>query len=480
MHMASEEGSKLWGGRFSGKVDPEMDKFNASIGFDKRMWKEDIIGSQAYVKAIEKVGLVDNEEMKEILSGLEKVKEEWSKGEFAIHPSDEDVHTANERRLKEIIGSVGGKLHTGRSRNDQRNDFISCNLVRPSRCKASECYCFISILTIAKLWLKNEIKTLHSLLVDLIKAFITRAKVEIDVLMPGYTHMQINHIFNEHIKDKVQEANKCLYVIRCLRKEGYQQSDVDYVFRSIVLSKLTGAIAGNPFNVDRQFLAKELNFSSVTANSMDAVGDRDYIIEFLFWASLLSTHLSRWAEDLILYSTKEFGFVSLSDAYSTGSSLMPQKKNADSLELIRGKAGRIFGRFAGMQMTLKGIPSSYNKDLQLHKDNMVAALSPDMLATDLAYYLARKGVPFREAHSLSGTAVQAAENKSCPLNMLTVEDLKEISPLFEADVTYVWDYEHSVEQYVAEGGTAKSSVQDQINKLQEWLNCYRESDQPSL
>jgi len=241
---------------------------------------------------------------------------------------------------------------------------------------------------------------------------------------------------------------------------------------------------------------------------MDAVGDRDYIIEFLFWASLLSTHLSRWAEDLILYSTKEFGFVSLSDAYSTGSSLMPQKKNADSLELIRGKAGRIFGRFAGMQMTLKGIPSSYNKDLQedkeplfdvcdtlqgllkvstgtlitllLHKDNMVAALSPDMLATDLAYYLARKGVPFREAHSLSGTAVQAAENKSCPLNMLTVEDLKEISPLFEADVTYVWDYEHSVEQYVAEGGTAKSSVQDQINKLQEWLNCYRESDQPSL
>ncbi|XP_067038735.1 argininosuccinate lyase-like [Acropora muricata] len=473
MHMASEEGSKLWGGRFSGKVDPEMDKFNASIGFDKRMWKEDIIGSQAYVKAIEKVGLVDNEEMKEILSGLEKVKEEWSKGEFAIHPSDEDVHTANERRLKEIIGSVGGKLHTGRSRNDQAQ-------------------------VDARLWLKNEIKTLHSLLVDLIKAFITRAKVEIDVLMPGYTHMQR--------AQPIRWSHWLLSYSWALKRDADR---LDELRKRVDVNPLgSGAIAGNPFNVDRQFLAKELNFSSVTANSMDAVGDRDYIIEFLFWASLLSTHLSRWAEDLILYSTKEFGFVSLSDAYSTGSSLMPQKKNADSLELIRGKAGRIFGRFAGMQMTLKGIPSSYNKDLQedkeplfdvcdtlqgllkvatgtlitllLHKDNMAAALSPDMLATDLAYYLARKGVPFREAHSLSGTAVQAAENKSCSLNMLTVEDLKEISPLFEADVTYVWDYEHSVEQYVAEGGTAKSSVQDQINKLQEWLNCYRESDQPSL
>ncbi|XP_015752008.1 PREDICTED: argininosuccinate lyase-like [Acropora digitifera] len=462
MHMASEEGSKLWGGRFSGKVDPEMDKFNASIGFDKRMWKEDIIGSQAYVKAIEKVGLVDNEEMKEILSGLEKVKEEWSKGEFAIHPSDEDVHTANERRLKEIIGSVGGKLHTGRSRNDQAQ-------------------------VDARLWLKSEIKTLRSLLVDLIKAFITRAKVEIDVLMPGYTHMQR--------AQPIRWSHWLLSYSWSLKRDADR---LDELRKRVDVNPLgSGAIAGNPFNVDRQFLAKELNFSSVTANSMDAVGDRDYIIEFLFWASLLSTHLSRWAEDLILYSTKEFGFVSISDAYSTGSSLMPQKKNADSLELIRGKAGRIFGRLAGMQMTLKGIPSSYNKDLQvghfyrfwncqfsqiskLHKDNMVAALSPDMLATDLAYYLARKGVPFREAHSLSGSAVQAAENKSCPLNMLTVEDLKEISPLFEADVTYVWDYEHSVEQYVAEGGTAKSSVQDQINKLQEWLNCYRESDQPSL
>lgn len=236
---------------------------------------------------------------------------------------------------------------------------------------------------------------------------------------------------------------------------------------------------------------------------MDAVGDRDYIVEFLFWASLLSTHLSRWAEDMILYSTKEFGFISLSDAYSTGSSLMPQKKNADSLELIRGKSGRIFGRCAGMQMTLKGIPSTYNKDLQedkeplfdvcdtlrgllqvatgtlltlkIHKDKMLAALSPDMLATDLAYYLVRKGVPFREAHCLSGETVQVAEAKGCLLNELTLDDLKKVSPLFDKDVNEVWDYEHSVEQYSAEGGTGKSSVGGQINKLQQWMDYYGEN-----
>ncbi|KAJ7392597.1 hypothetical protein OS493_010248 [Desmophyllum pertusum] len=270
----------------------------------------------------------------------------------------------------------------------------------------------------------------------------------------------------------------------------------------------------------RQFLAKELNFSAVTGNSMDAVGDRDYIVEFLFWASLLSTHLSRWAEDMIIYCTKEFGFISLSDAYSTGSSLMPQKKNADSLELIRGKSDEyLVGDADDLEATIgdmidesvivnfranrfvvikQGIPSTYNKDLQedkeplfdvcdtlrgllqvatgtlitlqVHKEKMLAALSPDMLATDLAYYLARKGVPFRDAHSLSGAAVHAAETKGCPLNELTTGDLKAISPLFEEDASEVWDYEHSVEQYSAEGGTAKSSVHEQINKLQEWLD----------
>lgn len=465
--MASE-GNKLWGGRFSGDVDPEMNKFNASIGFDKRMWKEDIMGSEAYVKAIEKVGLVTKNEMEEILSGLGKVRDEWSNGSFDLQPSDEDIHTANERRLKEIIGSVGGKLHTGRSRNDQAQ-------------------------VDARLWLKTEIKTLQTLLFELIKAFLVRAKVEIDFLMPGYTHLQR--------AQPIRWSHWLLSYAWALKRDYDRLEEVS---KRVDVNPLgSGAIAGNPFNIDRQLLSKELNFSAVSGNSMDAVGDRDYIVEFLFWASLLSTHLSRWAEDMILYSTKEFGFMSLSDAYSTGSSLMPQKKNADSLELIRGKSGRIFGRCAGMQMTLKGIPSTYNKDLQedkeplfdvcdtlrgllqvatgtlltlkIHKDKMLAALSPDMLATDLAYYLVRKGVPFREAHSLSGEAVQAAETKGCLLNELTLNDLKQISPLFEEDVNEVWDYEHSVEQYSAEGGTAKSSVEGQIYKLQQWMDYYGEN-----
>lgn len=253
--MASE-GNKLWGGRFSGDVDPEMNKFNASIGFDQRMWKEDIMGSEAYVKAIEKVGLVTKNEMEEILSGLGKVRDEWSNGSFDLQPSDEDIHTANERRLKEIIGSVGGKLHTGRSRNDQAQ-------------------------VDARLWLKTEIKTLQTLLFELIKAFLVRAKVEIDFLMPGYTHLQR--------AQPIRWSHWLLSYAWALKRDYDRLEEVS---KRVDVNPLgSGAIAGNPFNIDRQFLSKELNFSAVTGNSMDAVGDRDYIVEFLFWASLLSTHL---------------------------------------------------------------------------------------------------------------------------------------------------------------------------------------------
>lgn len=259
----------------------------------------------------------------------------------------------------------------------------------------------------------------------------------------------------------------------------------------------SGAIAGNPFDIDRVTLATDLGFSGVTDNSLDAVSDRDFIVEFLSWASLMSIHISRWAEDLILYSSKEFGFVSLSDAYSTGSSLMPQKKNSDSLELIRGKSGTIFGRCCGFMMTLKGLPSTYNKDLQedkvamfdvydtledslqiatgvistlkIHEEKMQAAQSPDMLATDLAYYLVRKGIPFRTAHGLSGSCVALAETKGCSIDKLTLEDLKSVSGEFTEDVLQIWSYETSVSQYKAYGGTARTSVQDQIHKMLNWF-----------
>ncbi|XP_068600198.1 argininosuccinate lyase [Brachionichthys hirsutus] len=462
MSMADTEERKLWGGRFVGKTDPIMEKFNASIGYDRRMWDADVKGSKAYVKALEKAQLVTTDEMNQILRGLDQVWEEWSKGEFVTRPGDEDVHTANERRLKELIGAPAGKLHTGRSRNDQ-------------------------VATDMRMWLRDAISTLTEHAVQLISTMVERAAIEIDVLFPGYTHMQR--------AQPIRWSHWILSHAVALSRDAEQLQEIKR--RVNVLPLGSGAIAGTPFDIDRELLRKELNFDDISLNSMDATGQRDFVVEFLFWASLCLTHLSKMAEDLILYSTKEFSFITLSDAYSTGSSLMPQKKNPDSLELIRGKAGRVFGRCAGFMMTMKGLPSTYNKDLQEDKEamfdcydtaldvlqvtagvvstlkinqrEMEAALSPEMLATDLAYYLVRKGVPFREAHGISGKAVFYAESKNISLNKLTVEDLSTISPLFGSDVASVWDYGNSVEQYRAPGGTAKSSVSAQVNHLRAWM-----------
>uniref|UniRef100_A0A4W4EHG3 Argininosuccinate lyase n=1 Tax=Electrophorus electricus TaxID=8005 RepID=A0A4W4EHG3_ELEEL len=377
---------------------------------------------------------------------FEVIHGEWSSGKFQIKPGDEDIHTANERRLKELIGEAAGKLHTGRSRNDQ-------------------------VVTDMRLWLQDAIATLKGNTIDLINTMVERAAIEIDILFPGYTHMQ-----------RAQPIRWSHWILSHAVALSRDVEHVEEIRRRVsVLPLGSGAIAGNPFSIDRELLRK--------------------VAEFLFWGSMCLMHLSKMAEDLILYSTKEFSFVSLSDAYSTGSSLMPQKKNADSLELIRSKAGRVFGRCAGFLMTLKGLPSTYNKDLQEDKEamfdtydtlhavlqvatgvmstlkvnqkNMKAALSPDMLATDLAYYLVRKGMPFREAHSCSGKAVYHAESKGIPLSQLTVEDLHTFSPLFDSDVSSVWDYTSSVEQYSAQGGTARSSVASQIEHMRAWLKEHR-------
>ncbi|XP_027129517.1 argininosuccinate lyase [Larimichthys crocea] len=458
--MANAEGAKLWGGRFVGDTDPIMEKFNASMAYDQRMWDADIRGSKAYVKALEKAKLVTTDEMNQILTGLDQISEEWSRGVFVIKPGDEDIHTANERRLKELIGAPAGKLHTGRSRNDQ-------------------------VVTDMRLWLRDAISTLTGNALQLITTMVERAAVEIDVLFPGYTHMQR--------AQPIRWSHWILSHAVALSRDVDQLQEIKK--RVNVLPLGSGAIAGTPFDIDRELLRKDLGFDDISLNSMDATGQRDFVAEFLFWASLCLTHLSKMAEDLMLYSTKEFSFIALSDAYR--SVLMPQKKNADSLELIRSKAGRVFGRCAGFMMTLKGLPSTYNKDLQEDKEAMFdcydtahavlqvttgvmstlkinqsvmeAALSPDMLATDLAYYLVRKGVPFREAHGLSGKAVFTAESKSIALNELTVEDLTAVSPQFESDVSSVWDYRSSVEQYSAPGGTAKSSVAAQVEHLRNWL-----------
>lgn len=304
----AEAPKKLWGGRFSGAVDPLMDAFNASIHFDKRMYAADCIGSIAYAKALAKNQIISESERDELVKGLEAVMAEWESGKFKIVSGDEDIHTANERRLGELVGSVAGKLHTGRSRNDQ-------------------------VATDMRLWLRDEAHLILSHLKELISVVVSRAEKELDVIMPGYTHLQ--------------RAQPIRWSHFLLSHAWLWQADAERLEQLIerfnVLPLGSGALAGHVFNIDRDFLAKELGFRGIINNSLYAVSDRDFVAEFLFWASLTMVHISRIAEDLIIYSTGEFAFVKLADAYSTGSSLMPQKKNPDSLELLRGKSGRVFG-----------------------------------------------------------------------------------------------------------------------------------------
>ncbi|KAK3817439.1 MAG: argininosuccinate lyase [Benniella sp.] len=454
---------KLWGGRFTGKNDPLMEKFNASISFDSRFYKADIVGSQAYAKALALKKIITDEEAAKLHDGLNSVLAEWEANSFQIKDGDEDIHTANERRLGEIIGThISGKLHTGRSRNDQ-------------------------VATDFRIWVRDEGRKLVAVLKELIGAAVLRAENEIDVLMPGYTHLQraqpirwshliLSHAWSWHAD--------------CQRLE-------QLLDRMNQLPLGSGALAGNPFQIDRDFLAKELGFSGLIPNSLYGVSDRDFVAEFLFWASLTMVHISRFSEDLIIYSAAEFGFVQLADAYSTGSSLMPQKKNPDSLELLRGKSGRVFGDMSGFMMTYKGTPSTYNKDLQEDKEpvfdaydtlmgslqittgvlstlkirpeKMLASLSTDMLATDLAEYLVRKGVPFRETHHISGEAVRLAEDRSCSMADLTLDDFKKLHPAFDADVIKVWNFEQSIENRCTPGGTSRATVQAQIESLKAFL-----------
>ncbi|KAG8996897.1 argininosuccinate lyase [Tulasnella sp. JGI-2019a] len=462
---------KLWGGRFTGQTDPLMHEFNQSLRYDRRMHAVDIESSVAYAKALRKSGLLTEEEEEKMLEGLNKVQEEWDNGTFRPQPDDEDIHTANERRLSEFIGPLGGKLHTGRSRNDQ-------------------------VATDMRLWLLNEVKDIQQSLVDLIKVMAERADKEKDHLMPGYTHLQrAQPIRWSHLLLSHATSFHC-------DLERLQQ----LVPRISVLPLGSAALAGNPYGIDREFLARELGFHSIAENSLWGVSDRDFIVEFLMWSTMAMGHISRMAEDFIIYSTAEFGFMTLSDAYSTGSSIMPQKKNPDSLELLRGKAGRVFGNMAGFVMSLKGLPSTYNKDLQedkeplfdavdtvsacfritegviatltVHPEKMRDALTMDMLATDLADYLVRKGTPFRETHHISGRAVALAESRKVQISDLSLEDYKGLSDKFDADVKDVFDFEKSVENRNAIGGTSKKMIERQVEILRKSLRDIEQARHP--
>ncbi len=455
--------TKLWGGRFSGALDPLMEEFNASIDFDRRLWLADILGSQAYARALARAGLLTEQESEQIVAGLERVAGEWRAGRFEIATGDEDIHTANERRLTELIGPVAGKLHTGRSRNDQ-------------------------VATDLRLWLREELKTSQRQLRTLIGVAVERAADEIDLLMPGYTHLQP--------AQPTRWSHWLLSHAWAWQRDALRLQDL--LARVNLMPLGNGALAGNPFPIDRFQLAQDLGFDAPTPNSLDGVSDRDFVAETLFWAAMTMLHVSRWAEDLIIYSSREFSFVTLADAYSTGSSLMPQKKNPDSLELLRGKAGRVFGNMSGLLMTLKGLPSTYNKDLQEDKEplfdavdtvnralpvaagalatltvngpNMARALVPEMLATDLAEYLVRKGVPFRETHHVAGAAVALAESQNIALTDLPLNDLRSLHPAFEEDIAAIWSYARSVEQRDVRGGTSRRAVQEQIDDLLQWLD----------
>ncbi|PYH99894.1 argininosuccinate lyase [Aspergillus ellipticus CBS 707.79] len=449
----------LWGGRFTQGLDPLMVQYNMSLPYDRIFWKQDIAGSIAFARANTKSGILTAHEFAEIERGFKQIAEEWSTNTFVAKENDEDIHTANERRLSEIIGKeIGGKLHTGRSRNEQ-------------------------IATDMRLWLRDELRKLETFLCDLVKVSIARAETEIEYIMPGYTHLQ-----------KAQPVRWSHWLLSHATAFGSELQRLREVIKRVNRSPLgTGALAGNPFQIDREAMAQELGFDGLLYNSMNAVADRDFAMETMQWGSSFMLKISRWAEDLIIYSSLEFGFVRLSDAYSTGSSLMPQKKNADSLELLRGKAGRAFGQMAGLMCTIKGLPTTYNKDLQesveplldhiktvgdsiqiatgvlstltVIPEKMTAALAPEMLATEIADYLVRKGVPFREGHHISGRVVALGEKHNVPMDTLSLEQLQTVDARFDDDVRACLDYDRAVELKDAVGGTSRRAVLEQTGVL---------------
>ncbi len=452
----------LWGGRFTGPTDEQMWAFNASIGFDIRLAQVDIRGSIAYAKALERAGLLSAEERAALVGGLERIAQEFAEGAFALAPSDEDIHTAVERRLGELVGPVAGKLHTGRSRNDQ-------------------------VATDIRLFLLEELPKLGEMVRHLQHALVEKAAAHLDALMPGYTHLQ-----------PAQPARFSHWLLSYFwMLERDQERLREIVRRAAVCPLGAGALAGNAYGIDREALARDLGFAGVTENSMDAVSDRDAVLETLFWGALVGVHLSRLAEDLILWSNPQFHFVRLAERYTTGSSLMPQKRNPDSMELVRAKAGRLVGNLVKLLTVVKGLPSTYDKDLQEDKEPlfdtvdtlamalpitagvietlevdveaMRAALDDTLLATDLADYLVKKGVPFRQAHHLVGQAVRLAEEHGVALRGLPLEALQGISSAFGADVLAALSFEGSVEARDVTGGTARRAVEEQIHRARERL-----------
>jgi argininosuccinate lyase len=443
---------KPWGGRFREAADPVAERFTASLAFDRRLWAHDLAGSGAWARALQRAGLLTPDELDRILAGLASIRREFEEGAFPFRPELEDIHMNIEGRLQETIGPTGGKLHTGRSRNDQ-------------------------IAVDERLYLKDAVARVIAGLREIQRALVDRAADTLDVPMPGYTHLQ-------RAQPILLAHHLLAYVFMLDRDVGRFAA---CRARADVLPLGSGALAGAAFAIDREALARDLGFARVSDNSLDAVSDRDYLVEFLAAAAIAGMHFSRLAADLTLWSTAEFGFVEFADAFATGSSMMPQKKNPDVAELIRGKAGRLYGNLTALLTTMKGLPLAYNSDLQEDKEpffdsvdtlEAITGVVPPLLrsltfdarrmreaaaagfstATDLADYLVRKGLPFREAHEVVGRIVRLGLDAGKPLEALPLVELQRFSPLIDADVFAAVTLEASVRARAVTGGTAPDAV----------------------
>nr|WP_320011039.1 argininosuccinate lyase [uncultured Desulfobulbus sp.] len=462
--MAEQQKSeKMWGGRFAEATAASVEDYSASIQYDARLYRHDIKGSKAHARMLARQGLITDAECDAILQGLTEIKAEIDRGEFVFKPELEDIHMNIEKALTDRIGAAGAKLHTARSRNDQVNlDF--------------------------RLYLRDEADTLDTLLKEVQRSFARMARKYLGAVMPGYTHMQ--------------RAQPVLLSHHMLAYVEMFQRDRDRLAgcrtRIDVLPLGSAAMAGTGLPIDRQFVADELGFAAISANSMDTSGDRDFALEMLFCLNLIQVHLSRLSEELVLWSSKEFEFVRIGDRYCTGSSIMPQKKNPDIPELMRGKTGRVTGALMSLLMTMKGLPLTYNRDLQEDKEQVFDALDTVkaslsitaelmdntefnverlkaatiggfMTATDLADYLVKRNMPFRQAHGVVGRIVALCQERDCELIDLSLAELQEHSELIEADIFEVLSVEGSINSRLSAGGTAQVRVAEALAKVEQQL-----------
>ena len=454
---------KLWGGRFSKATDKKVDDFNSSISFDARMYKQDILGSIAHATMLGKVGIISDDESALIVKTLKEILKDIESGKVEFLIDAEDIHMNIETILIERIGDTGKKLHTGRSRNDQ----VALDI---------------------RMYVKDEIKTVSDMISNLLSAIVTMAEENEDTVMPGYTHLQK--------AQPITYAHYLMAYFQMFRRDYERLQDV--YKRTDVMPLGSGALAGTTFPLDRELVKELLGFSAITENSLDGVSDRDFAIELLSALSILSMHLSRMSEEMILFNSHEFSYIEMDDAFSTGSSIMPQKKNPDIAELVRGKTGRVYGDLMALLTVMKGLPLAYNKDMQEDKEaifdgldtvKMCLPVFTDMLktltvrkenmrkgaaggftnATDYADYLVKKGVPFREAHGISGKTVFYCIAKDKALEDLTLEEVKSFSPLIENDVYDAILLETCVNGRTVYGGPAKEAVEKAISNAKEFL-----------